>query len=81
MSSIWSGPISLSLFVPDVELDFATIFLNHLFICDETMASHLAVHLIFPGQKFPKHVSDPVLKKEFPCSTNIAKLLRYYKTV
>ena len=50
MSSLWSGPISLSLFVPDVELDFATRFLNHFFICDETMASHLAVHLIFPGQ-------------------------------
>ena len=44
----WSGPISLALFVPDIEFDFAAKFLHHLINCDDTLRSKLAVHLIYP---------------------------------
>ena len=53
VGTTWSGPISLALFVPDIEFDFAAKFLHHLINCDDTLRSKLAVHLIYPiGEAF-----------------------------
>ena len=34
VSETWSGPISLALFVPDIEFDFAAKYLHYLINCD-----------------------------------------------
>ena len=74
LGKTWSGPISLALFVPDIEFDFAAKFLHHLINCDENLWSKLAVHLIYPADKPPKHVR--MRNYNFDCSINSENVLQ-----
>jgi hypothetical protein len=77
VAKTWSGPISLTIFVPDIEFDFATKFIQHLIHCDPWIMEKVSLHLIYPVEKPPKHVpmTEPILARKFNCTTNTAKIL------
>ena len=50
---MWSGPISLSVFVPEVEMDAARIYIESLRKCDRNLKERVAFHFMFPYEKPP----------------------------
>ena len=45
----WTGPISVSLFVPDVEFTIATVFIEFLRNCFPSVRDRVSFHMIYPG--------------------------------
>ena len=51
---MWSGPISVSVFVPEVEMDAARIYIETLRKCDQNLKERVAFHFMFPYEKPPQ---------------------------
>ena len=50
---MWSGPISASVFVPEVEMDAARIYIAYLRKCDKKVREQATFHFMFPVEKSP----------------------------
>ena len=62
---MWSGPISVAIFVPEVEMDAARIYIETLRKCDRDLKDRVAFHFMFPYEKPPR--------------TNLHKIATYHK--
>ena len=51
---MWSGPISASVFVPEVEMDAARVYIEYLRKCDKKLKEQITFHFMFPYEKPPK---------------------------
>ena len=54
LANRWSGPVSVALFVPDVEFGIAETFLEWLRSCYPEVRYRVAFHLIYPDQFPPR---------------------------
>ena len=50
----WKGPISIAVFVPDVEFTIANLLLSHLTHCFPTVAERISFSFIYPEDHPPK---------------------------
>lgn len=48
LASTWSGPISISVFVPDTELSVASTYIRFLRYCLPAVANQVTFHLVYP---------------------------------
>ena len=60
---MWSGPISASVFVPEVEMDATRVYIEYLRKCDQKVKEQITFHFMFPYEKPPntnlqKRMSD-----------------------
>jgi hypothetical protein len=75
VAKTWSGPISISIYAPDLEYDFTAKIIQHLVQCQPAVMTKVAIHLIFPSEKPPKRLSK--MSNNIDCSTGSAeKLIR-----
>ena len=47
----WTGPISVALFVPDVEFTIALVFIEYLRNCFPNVRDRVSFHMIYPGER------------------------------
>ena len=47
----WTGPISVALFVPDVEFTIALVFIEYLRNCFPNVRNRVSFHMIYPGKE------------------------------
>ena len=71
----WTGPISVALFVPDVEFTIALVFIEYLRNCFPNVRNRVSFHMIYPGKKErrrPRNYKDPcpVLRNIFSSVTD-----------
>ena len=45
----WSGPMSIAVFVPDIELGIALRYIQYLRNCHPSIRSQVSFHLIYPA--------------------------------
>lgn len=57
MANRWSGPISVALFVPDVEFGIAKAFIEYLRNCYPRVREQVAFHMIYPEEYPPRNLS------------------------
>ena len=50
---MWSGPISISIFVPEVEMDAARVYIEYLRKCNRRLKEQATFHFMFPYEKPP----------------------------
>ena len=50
---MWSGPISISVFVPEVEMDAARVYIEYLRKCNRRLKEQATFHFMFPYEKPP----------------------------
>lgn len=50
---MWSGPISISIFVPEVEMDAARMYIEYLRKCNRKLKEQATFHFMFPYEKPP----------------------------
>ena len=68
MANRWTGPISVALFVPDVEFSIAKYFIEHLRSCYSNVRDRVTFHMIYPEQ-FPPRELDQLahILESVPC--------------
>lgn len=71
----WTGPISLTVFAPDVEFELLALFLDHLIFCDPELGAKLAIHVFYEEKKPPIKNLKVLNSHIFNCSLNTAKVL------
>ena len=50
----WTGALSVSVFVPDLEMASASLFIERLVHCRPAVAERAAFHFLFPVAKPPR---------------------------
>ena len=50
---IWTGPISTSVFVPEIEMEAAELYIAYLRKCDKKLREQVTFHFMFPFDKSP----------------------------
>ena len=50
---MWSGPISISVFVPEVEMDAVRVYIEYLRKCNRRLKEQATFHFMFPYEKPP----------------------------
>ena len=70
---MWSGPISTSVFVPEVEMDAARIYIAYLRKCDQKLKKQVTFHFMFPYEKPPIIGARKPLFDENNISTNMSR--------
>ena len=50
---MWSGPISISVFVPEVEMDAARVYIEYLRKCNRRLKEQATFHFMFPYENPP----------------------------
>jgi len=70
MANRWNGPISVALFVPDVEFSIAETFIEYLRNCYPAVKRQVAFHLIYPDQFPPRRLHHLArLLDSIPCES------------
>ena len=59
---MWSGPISASIFVPEIEMDAARMYIEYLRKCDKKIKEQVTFHFMFPYEKPPINNLKRMLK-------------------
>ena len=68
MANRWTGPISMALFVPDVEFSIAKYFIEHLRNCYSSVRDRVTFHMIYPSEFPPVHLSGlEEIMETIPC--------------
>ena len=62
MANRWTGPISMSLFVPDVEFSIAKYFIEHLRNCYSNVRDRVTFHSKY------RRAWQTVMTSEYHCS-------------
>jgi len=57
MANRWKGPLSVALFLPDVEYSIALIFIKFLRNCYPAVRDQVSFHIIYPDEYPPKNMS------------------------
>ena len=70
---MWTGPISASVFVPEVEMDATRVYIEYLRKCDQKLKDQVTFHFLFPYEKAPN--SDERLRSmsDDYMSTNMSR--------
>ena len=74
---MWSGPISTSVFVPEVEMDAARIYIAYLRKCDKKLREQVTFHFMFPFEKTPlsnSHRAAPIQEDNIPINISRKEL-------
>lgn len=71
---MWSGPISTSVFVPEVEMDAARIYIAYLRKCDKKLREQVTFHFMFPFEKTPLSNSHKAPIQEDNISINMSRI-------
>ena len=78
-----AAPISLSLFVPDVDYELSKFYLNVLFNCKPRLANQITIHLVYPIDWTPEQeikINETVLHCGFSHQHLVQELLSKYQT-
>ena len=71
---MWSGPISISVFVPEVEMDAARVYIEYLRMCNKRLKEQATFHFMFPYEKTPITDSRKMTKvNDDDMSTNASR--------
>ena len=62
----WTGPVSVALFVPDVEWDLARHYVSFLRTCYDAVRMRVAFHLLFPADRPPRRLDKVDLGRDLP---------------
>ena len=65
-SNTWDGPISVSVFVPDVDYTIAVLMIKYMRTCFPKIREQVTFHMVFPNVMPPRFAETDIL--EFDCS-------------
>lgn len=78
----WSGAVSVAVFVPDIELDAALLYITSLRKCSPPLRQQVAFHFLYPADKPPVRwkLKDPNHWNSLSCNNTDHQLNYLFKS-